>query len=317
MVFTLKIFSHIKPAGWTVVDATNALVAVAVDTSRMDHGKPRVMKHVMLTGEVTSGQAGLQRLGQQWGEIRFPVIDLLGRNDYQIFLIDKAKVQPEEMVQNLRWTLGTLLEYPAAEANIAWMDVPHKNDPNGLASKMYVVAAKRAVVEQRAAWFDKVRMPLAVVDIRETGQANIAERVETPDTGVCLIFADPTGLQITVSHRGDLYLERFIRESLFEPLPEDHPQSRSDQLDRVALEVQRSLDFVRRNFPGLTVNRLMVGPTQSPIGLLEALSSRMLTPWVTLDLSEVFEWPSNSELVKPEIQALYFNALGASLRSGV
>jgi MSHA biogenesis protein MshI len=259
-------------------------------------------------------QTDLKPLAQQLGNKPYPVLGLLSRNEYQMFLVDKAVVRPEEMLQSLRWTLSPLLDYPPEEANLAWMDVPIKNKLATTIHKMHVVAAKRRLVEQRARWFDQARLGLSVMDVRETSQANLAQCLETPASGVCLIYADALGLQITITHHGDLYLERFIRESLFDPVDATAPDTRSVKFDRVALEVQRSLDFVRRNVPGIEVDLLVVGPTQEDIGLQQALSTRMLEPLRAFDLGQVFDWPKDSDLVKPEVQAQYFNALGASLR---
>jgi len=71
---------------------------------------------------------------------------------------------------------------------------------------------------------------------------------------------------------------------------------------------------VHRNAASIPFNGIFVAPTQSDIGLVQKLQSRLLAEVSALDLNTLFEWPEDSDLVKPEVQALYFNALGAALR---
>lgn len=311
----MKLTQPKRNTGWTAVDGQGGLFGVTVDTSRKTGPKPRVVRHAHIVSNPVPEPAEFQLLARQLSESKFPVIGLLNRSEYQIFLVDKAMVRPEEMLQSLRLTLSTLLDYPPEQANLAWMDVPVKNSATPNPTKLYVVAAKTLLVDQRMRDFEQARMRLSVMDIRETAQANLAQCVESPSSGVCLIYADPMGLQITISHQGDLYLERFIRESLFEAVEAVSADTQREKFDRIALEIQRSLDFVRRNFLELDVSLLFIAPTATDIGLHRELSSRLLQPFNALDLSNVFDWPEDSELVKPEVQALYFNALGASLRT--
>jgi MSHA biogenesis protein MshI len=180
---------------------------------------------------------------------------------------------------------------------------------------LYVVAARREVVNQRMDFFDHARLPLESLDIRETGQRNISAAIKDQKAAVCLIYAEPNGVQLTVTYQGELYLERYIRESLFQTNEDEAPAREEQKLDRVALEVQRSIDFVHRNAASIPFDGIYVAPTQSDIGLLEKLQTRLLTDVSRLDMDTLFEWPAGSELEKPEVQALYFNALGAALRA--
>lgn len=316
MSFSLKSAFSKRTTGWTAVDAQGGLFGVTVDTSRKFSKKPRVIQNASAAADAKSKLDGIQQISRQLGDSGYPVIGLLDRNEYQIFLVDKAAVRAEEMLQSLRWTLSALLDYPSVDANIAWIDVPVKNISTPRPPQMYVVAAKRSAVDQRMDMFEQAHLRLAVMDVRETAQANLAELLESANSGVCLIYADSAGLQITITFQGELYLARFIRESLFDTADAGSVDVLREKFDRVALEVQRSLDFVRRNFPNLTVEGVFVAPTQFAIGLHSELSTRILTPIQNIDLSDVFEWPVGSELVKPEVQALYFNALAAALRSG-
>lgn len=231
-----------------------------------------------------------------------------------MFLVDKAAVQPEEMEGSLRWSLTPLLDYPASEANLSWMDIPQALAVSNRTPQLYVVAARREMVNQRMDFFDRARIALKVLDIRETGQRNISAAIQDYEAAVCLIYAEPNGVQLTVTYQGDLYLERYIREALFKTDEQGVLANDEAKFDRVALEVQRSIDFVRRNASAMPFDGIFVAPTQSEIGLVEKLQSRVTTDVMALDMGRLFEWPKGSDLQQPQVQAMYFNALGAALR---
>jgi len=305
-------WTHVSE-GWTAIDSDGGLFGVNVQFPRKIGERALVLKHAAMPNAVLD-QANLTQMAKLMQGSNFPLVHVLGRQDYQMFLVDKAAVRPDEMLSSLRWTLTPLLDYPATEANLSWMDVPQTHAASNRTPRLYVVAARRAVVNQRMGIFERARLSLKSLDIRETGQRNISAAIQDQDAAVCLIYAEPKGVQLTVSYQGELFLERYIRESLFQT-NDDGSHTRDEQrFDRVALEIQRSIDLVRRNAASIPFDGIFIAPTQSDIGLVDKLQARLLTNITPLDLSRLFEWPQGSELVKPEVQALYFHALGAALR---
>ena len=87
-----------------------------------------------------------------------------------------------------------------------------------------------------------------------------------------------------------------------------------DAVERLALEIQRSFDFMRRNYPAVLIDSLDVAPTKEDISLPTLLKRHLIEEVRALDLSTLFEWPAGSDLNKPAMQAQYFHALGAALR---
>ena len=301
------------PDGWTAIDCQNGMFGVSVKSPTQRGERAKVLKHVAMPG-ANLDQTSLIQMGKLMHGQDLPLIHVLARKEYQMFLVDKAAVRPEEMESSLRWSLTPLLDYPASDANLSWMAIPQTQAGSNRTPQLYVIATRRELANQRTDLFENARIPVSVLDIRETGQRNISAALNDQEAAVCLIYAEPQGVQLTVTYQGELYLERYIRESLFNVEGEREAITEDQKLDRVALEVQRSIDFVHRNAASIPFDGIFVAPTQSDIGLVEKLNSRLLTDISALDLSTVFEWPAGSDLVKPEIQALYFSALGAALR---
>ena len=301
------------PDGWTAIDCQGGIFGVSVKSPRKPGDRAVVVKHASMPS-ASLDQANLTQMSKLLHDQGFPLVHVLARKEYQMFLVDKAAVRPEEMESSLRWSLTPLLDYPASDANLSWMAIPQTQANSNRMPQLYVIAARRELINQRMDFFERARIPLTVLDIRETGQRNISAAIKDQEAAVCLVYAEPNGVQLTVTYQGELYLERYIRESLFDSHEDSATNTADQKLDRVALEVQRSIDFVHRNAASIPFDGIFVAPTQSDIGLVQKLQSRLLAEVSALDLNTLFEWPEDSDLVKPEVQALYFNALGAALR---
>jgi MSHA biogenesis protein MshI len=235
---------------------------------------------------------------------------LLQRRDYEINQVEKPQMKDEELEQSLRWALTSVVEYSAAEANLDWIDIPQDQSQAGKPAQVYLVSSQKKLVDQKVDLFQQGGLKLDAVDIRETSQRNLASLFEKPGQGVLLVFVESTGLQITVSFNGNLFLERFIPEQLFDK----NSALDEAQLDRIALEIQRSLDFVRRVYPFIRLEEVLIAPTAEPIQLAEKLSGRLQEQVQSVNLSQVFDWPLGQGLEQPEKQAPYFFALGAAVR---
>jgi MSHA biogenesis protein MshI len=275
-------------------------------------GKPRVVKNGALPG----AQLDAEALAKLSGKIAAPGCAWtlpLSRKEYSIMVIPEPPVLPAEMEQSIRWTLATMIDYPVDEASVAWMKIPTAELlPNRL-PHLYVMVARNELIGQRAALFQQAKTPLRAVDVRETAQRNIAALAEQPGEGLGLLLAGRQGIQFTITFNGELYLDRFVEESLFDSSAQDE-DARNRAFERIALQVQRSLDFVSRTMPFMTVGRILVAPTPTEIGLREYLAQSLGEPVEALKLGSIFDFSRTSELAKEENQALYFTALGAALR---
>jgi hypothetical protein len=303
---------------WTAVDLEGGVIAVRVKKPRKTKEKPAITGFYYKKGLAPSGRA-LQQMAQALGGLRAAAVNyslVLSRGDYQVFLMDKPAVRAEEVDQSLRWALTPLLDYPAADANLSSIEIPAAESGPGMIQKIYLVACKHSLADQQAALFLLSKINLKAIDIRQTSHRNIAALLGGENSGVCLVVAEQSGIQITISFNGDLYLERFLRESV---LHEDAKNVGgrsidSSAFDRIANEIQRSMDFVARSYPFLASVRVVTGPTPFDISLSQELNSRLGQPVEALDLSSLFDWPPGSELAKPEVQAHCLHALGAALR---
>lgn len=313
MPLTLPPFWTDTPPGWTAIDRSEGLAVVCVESPKKPGQKPKIWGCTYATEEPGSPD-DLGQLIQSVSPKGYAKTLLLSHGDYQLHLIEKPNVRKEELESSLRWSVTSLLNYPAANAALSWMTVPaHPSAPNR-AVQVYVVTADSSLVDHEAAFFKSAGNALSAIDIPEAAQRNISALIDSSTKGCCLVHAAEGGVQITVSFQGELYLEHYLTELLFDPVAPGGQEAADREFDRVALEIQRSLDFVRRNYAFIPIDHVTLAPTPKEIGLYQALSSRMLEPVQVLDLADLFDMSACPTLRSADQQSRYFNALGASLR---
>lgn len=302
-----------KSDGWSAIDMQGGMFGVNVRLPEMAGRKPVVVQRAAFAGQ-SADVAVLAQMGRVLAPDKFHAVTLLGRRDYQLFMLDKPTVRPDEIESSLRLAVSPLIDYPVAEASLAWLDIPARQTMGSRVQQLYVVVARTDVVEVRKSLFEQSRLRLDAVDIRETAQRNISGLLESDQAATCLVCVEPEGVQLTVTYKRDLYLVRFVNEALLDKASPQDREVLATAVERLALEIQRSFDFVRRNYPALNIQSLYVAPTQQDLGLVELLKSQLIEEVKPLDLAEWFDFAIDADLKKPQVQAQYFHALGSALR---
>ena len=314
MNFSLKSLWNRQAGGWSAVDMQGGVFGVSVKLPQRVGAKPVVVQHVVFLGQQVADGAVLAQMARGLAGSAFETVTLLARHQYQVFMVDKPAVRPDEMDSSLRLVVSSLIDYPIAEAALAWFEIPVQQSMGSRVPQLYTVVARNEHVAACSTLFEQAHLRLDAVDIRESAQRNISWLLENEKTATCMIHAGSDGVQLTITHKRELYLLRFIGETL---LDKAGPESRDPLLsavERLALEIHRSFDFVRRNYPSLQLDVLYVAPTLVDIDLANLLRPHLMDEVKALDLSVVFEFPQGSELKKTQVQAQLFHALGSALR---
>ncbi|MFN2645417.1 MAG: agglutinin biogenesis protein MshI [Burkholderiales bacterium] len=254
----------------------------------------------------------LQRVARDLGFERYQRLTVLPPADYQLLLVDAPNVPASELKNAARWRVKDMLDYPVEQATVDIFDVPP--DPAGAsqAHTMYAAAAKNDVIRSCMERFTRARMPLSVIDIEETAQRNIAAQLESSDRGLALIYPADDRVLLTVNFRGELYLARRIDVALHE-LEAVAQGTVDDPKNRVLLEVQRSFDHLERQFPSISVAKVLIAPTPADTDLHIYLGANLDVPVEELQLEDVLD-------IAPDIDFTgglgwqFFHLLGATLR---
>ena len=108
-------------------------------------------------------------------------------------------------------------------------------------------------------------------------------------------------------------LPDFSRSRLKQLLDAD-AERRTQNFERIALELQRSLDHFDRQYHYVPIAKLLLAPLPQEIGLQEYLASNIYVPVESIDLGTVLDFPAVPELKHPERQAQCLQTIGAALR---
>ena len=256
----------------------------------------------------------LQRLRRELHLERFRCATLLPAAQYQLQLLDAPNVPDAEMKSAVRWKLKDFLEYPVESATVDVVQIPADASAPTRGRSVYAVSARNSDIEARMKLFAQAKIPLRVIEIPEMAQRNLAALLETDHRALAMLSFGEEGGLLTFSARGELYLSRRIDVSL-EQLALAVGDLREQMFERIALELQRSLDHFDRQFSNLPVARLVLGPVPEDIGLRQYLADNLSTQVDFVDLGEVLDFHKVPELREPGEQMQRWQTLGAALRS--
>lgn len=239
---------------------------------------------------------------------------MLRAGEYDILMVEAPNVPRAEMKSALRWKVKDMVDYPITDATVDFLEIPQEpGAAAGRSAQMYAILARNEVIQQRIEQFEKAGVPLHVIDVPETAQRNIAALYEDAERGVALAYFGADYGLLTITHGGELYLLRRLDVGV-DALASDPDGEDGGPLERVALEIQRTLDHFERQFRHVAVGRLLLAPTGRPTRLPEILRARFQMPVDPIDLAEVLDF--NGGAPDAATQWRLFHHFGAALREG-
>lgn len=236
---------------------------------------------------------------------------------HSLLLIEAPDVQPAELKAAVRWRIKDLIDFHIDDAVIDVFEIPEQGAAPGKARLMYAVAAKASTIHGQVKTLEKTSLNLEIIDIPELAIRNIVALLDEDVRGTAFLYFGQQGGVITLTRQGSLYLSRNIDVGLQQMVAasgnegELHPQTQQ-ALDRIVLEVQRSLDYYESHFSQPPISSLVLAPLEQEIpGVIPYLSANLGLAVSVLDLNTVFE---TNETIDSATQARCLTAIGAALR---
>lgn len=255
----------------------------------------------------------LQRLRRDFHLERYGCATLLPARQYQMQLIDAPSVPEAEMKSAVRWRLKDFLEYPVETATVDVVAIPSDQVAAGRGRSVYAVSARNQDIEARMKMFAQAKIALRVIEVAEMAQRNLATLFEADQRALAMLSFSEEGGLLTFSARGELYLSRRIEISL-DQLVGARAEMRDQLFERIALELQRSLDHFDRQFSNIPLARLLLAPLPDELGLSAYLAGNLSAPVESVNLGDVLDFHEVPELREPAEQILRWQTLGAALR---
>ena len=311
--------------GWTVIDSAAAptLCGISLKWGPRGRGRPQVVAVAeQLAPDADAAGAGtvtrteVEALRDLLGPLDRSLSPLvtLPRSAYRLRVLPEPAVLPREMSNTLRWSIRSEIDMTDEAFNLAWMAIPTAGPLPERARQVYAITTARPPLLARMALWRQAGLKPKVVDIRETALRNLASLLEQPNQGTALVSVDPEGAGMVFTHQGALFLDRYIEQPLAELGPAGS-ESRSRWHDRIAQQLQRSVDHIVRAYPFMPITRVVVAPEPQPLGLLAHLQAVLPLPVQGLQLAEHFDLDRVPALAQsPALQARCLVPLGAALR---
>jgi MSHA biogenesis protein MshI len=256
----------------------------------------------------------LGRLRRSFSLQRFACTTAADRGAYQIVQMNAPVVAADEMNAALRWGVKDSLDFPVDDAVIDSFAVPADGTPPGRPRLVLAVAARRERIAARVQAFQRAGIPLKVVDVAEAAQRNLAALFEQTDRALAFLSFDAHGGLLTFTRNGELYALRHIDAT---PLAADAAASTGESVyERIALELQRSLDNFDRQFSQLPLQRVVVAPFDGAAELIAYLRDNLAPPIEAADLARVFTCGDEVVLGSEAEQAEWLRPIGLALRDG-
>lgn len=271
----------------------------------------RVDRRVAVPRLLAAGEVPIK--GDNWSEAlarlhgKGPASLVLNPADYRLRLLDAPNVPADELKSAVRWQIQDMLDFHADDGTMDVLEVPHPEHVTH-ARQIFAVAAKNSLLAEEAVLATNAGLNLTIIDIMETAQRNLAIRLEKPGRALAVFSFIDSGALLTLTLDGELCMARTlgVNQSLLET------EGLDNVLERMTLEIQRSLDHFDRQFGGIPVDRLLLVPTDKAEGLREGLAGNLALPVEVLNLADVLDIAAF-----PDAGALpssCFHAIGAALR---
>ena len=232
---------------------------------------------------------------------------VLNPADYRLRVLDAPNVPAEELKAAVRWQIQDMLDFHADDGTVDVLEVPH---PELLSHsrQIFAVAAKNSLLTEEAVLATKAGLDLGIIDILETAQRNLATRLEKQGRALAVFSFIESGGLLTLTLDGELCMARTmgVNQALLES------EGMDSALERLTLEIQRSLDHFDRQFGGIPVDRLLLVPMEQVERLRNGLAGNLALPVEVLDMTSVLDVSA-----VPDVNALpssCFHAIGAAMR---
>lgn len=240
---------------------------------------------------------------------------LMAAADCTLTQLEAPPVPREERKDALRWALKDVVNYPVDSACIEVLDLPSEGLPAGRQAGVLVVSAAEQAVRACVAPFETAKVRLDVVDAPELAQRNVAILLADENRGLVFLRIDETGMMLTLTFHGELIAVRRSELNAAQLASEDAGQ-RERMIERLVLDLQRSLDNFDRQYGHIPVSKVVVASFPAVPGLVEELGRGIYVPVVAMNLNDVMDFAAVPELKEPDVQARYLLAIGAALRTG-
>lgn len=177
---------------------------------------------------------------------------LIPPSDYQIFLVEQPTISANEKREAVRWRIAEYIDYPVEEAVVDYIEVPQKNK-EGNSALTYVIVTRKSVIDEYAKHVKELGLHVASIDICQSALREIAFQLDEQEVGQALLHIEEYKSHIILFKDKILYMMRDF------DLGYHHIKDNSELQD-LAMEIQRSIDYCSSNLKNAGISRIVLTP---------------------------------------------------------
>jgi MSHA biogenesis protein MshI len=186
---------------------------------------------------------------------------VLSPDDYNLLLIEAPSVEGNEIAAAAKWKIKDMIDRPLDQLAVTVFRVP-TDAYRSQREMIYVVAADRKKIQQVVEMVSQAGLELDSIDIPELVLKNVTELCypNTP-AGIATIDLRFSGSLMNLSKSEALYLTRHLNTHGGEEIM--NSTDWSSVRDRLALEIQRSLDYYESQMGQAQISRILLMPRRN------------------------------------------------------
>lgn len=253
--------------------------------------------------------ASLRRARRALPRGRWASVALLERGQYQLLQTEAPEMPPEEWRDALRWRLKDQLDFLVDGAALDLLTMPPEAGPRNQRT-LVAVAAPAGSRDQLRRDGEDAGWDWQALDVAETALRNLSRLLASPNRGHALLHVGDAHATLVITVAGGLLMSRQVDVGLA-ALTDAEEGARQQALERVGLELQRTLDNFDRVFSQVSLERLDVLPGPGAGSVADFVRELVYVPVLVanphdkLDLSAL---PPDADL------SGHWLAIGAALR---
>ncbi len=266
------------------------------------------------TGKPDDQEETLSKLVAQHNLAEYDCHLVLTSDNYRRVNIEAPAVAENEVIEAVRWKINDFIDFPADKAVIDYYETPMAIRTNS--SKMLeVIASPIDIIKEQIEKCTKAGLQLKVIDIQETALRNLAAQLPENERGIAILYLLEFSGTLLIQKESTIYVSRKF-EIGYKKLGLDEPYSSDCSTvnvhNNLALEIQRSLDYVESYYGIPSISALAVIPlAENTHNLLDSLNNNLGIAARMIDLSSLIDCDI---LINGSTQSFCAPVIGAALR---
>lgn len=181
------------------------------------------------------------------------IVDVvLGSEFYQLVQLDKPALEQAELIQALPWQVKDLVSVPPEDVVVDYIDLPGYSTQQ---AKINVVIAQKSWLKQLVKMVSNAGVQLRSIQPAEWLAHYLAPSVSQPT--MLIIHQPGQEVLLQIVQDGMLYFSRRTR-GLSQLHQQDGHVADNDMLERLSLELQRSMDYFESQLKQAPVREIRV-----------------------------------------------------------